>query len=98
MRAVMSAFVKVFERRPPTAELAAPSVISRHPKTFTKADIASSSSAATLKDGAQSTRTLAGTTVLSFAQFAFRSSPSRVSHAPPVLQPEGVPCWLVDEC
>jgi len=32
--------LEVFERRPPTAELAAPSVISRHPKTFTIADIA----------------------------------------------------------
>jgi len=31
--------LEVFERRPPTAELAAPSVISRHPKTFTTAGI-----------------------------------------------------------
>jgi hypothetical protein len=27
--------LEVFERRPPTAVFAAPSVISRHPKTFT---------------------------------------------------------------
>jgi hypothetical protein len=53
---------------------------------------------ATLKDGAPSIRTLVRPLVRPFAQSAFRFSPNRVSHAPPVLQPEGVPCWLVDEC
>jgi hypothetical protein len=32
--------LEVFERRPPTAVFAVPSVIGRHPKTFTTADIA----------------------------------------------------------